>query len=151
AVRTAEIRSPRWCRARRHRRPTGQHRRRSLTHPHRRRLTLRRPSPSIAPALALMCSRPDLSVIAVNWNSKALLRQCLDSIFAQTDRWSIEIVVSGNASVDGCGDMLAAHFPAVRFVQSDKILGFGKANNAAVAHSRGEILLFLNPDTEVIG
>ncbi len=98
-----------------------------------------------------MSSRPDLSVIVVNWNSKALLRQCLQSIFAQTHRCSIEIVVIDNASFDGCGDMLAAHFPTVRFIQSEKNLGFGRANNAAVAHSRGDILLFLNPDTEVIG
>src|SRR5262249_2706071 len=35
--------------------------------------------------------------------------------------------------------------------QSKKNLGFAGANNAAFAHSRGRNVLFLNPDTEVMG
>lgn len=98
-----------------------------------------------------MPSRPDISIVLVNWNSKALLRQCLASLFANRGAYDYEIIVIDNASFDGCGAMLAESFPLVRFIQSDKNLGFGRANNLAAASSRSELLLFLNPDTEVLG
>ncbi len=100
---------------------------------------------------APMPDRPDVSIIIVNWNSKALVQQCVSSIFVQPPEHPFEIIVIDNASFDGCAAMLAAQFPSVRFIQSEKNLGFGKANNVAAAQSRSEALLFLNPDTEVIG
>jgi N-acetylglucosaminyl-diphospho-decaprenol L-rhamnosyltransferase len=47
--------------------------------------------------------------------------------------------------------MLREAYPKVRFIQSDKNLGFAKANNAAFLASKGKVVLFLNPDTELIG
>jgi GT2 family glycosyltransferase len=61
-----------------------------------------------------------------------------------------EVIVVDNASFDGCGERLARGYPDVTFVQSQGNLGFGKANNLGVQHSKGEVLLFLNPDTEVL-
>src|SRR5581483_6331546 len=54
-----------------------------------------------------------------------------------------------NASYDGCADMLAKEFPEAIFVQSDKNLGFSGGNNLAATHASADLLLFLNPDTEV--
>src|SRR5262249_12335433 len=62
-----------------------------------------------------------------------------------------EILVVDNASFDGCSEMIENEFPAVRFIQSHENLGFARANNLAFKHSTGRILLFLNPDTEVVG
>jgi GT2 family glycosyltransferase len=42
-------------------------------------------------------------------------------------------------------------YPHVVFIQSAKNIGFAKANNEAFKVSRGRIVLFLNPDTEVEG
>jgi GT2 family glycosyltransferase len=61
-----------------------------------------------------------------------------------------EIIVVDNASYDGCGERLSRYFPDVIYVQSHCNLGFGRANNLGVQHSKGEVLLFLNPDTEVL-
>ena len=47
--------------------------------------------------------------------------------------------------------MLAREFPQVRFIQSMQNIGFGKANNLGVQAACGDYLLFLNPDTEVVG
>jgi GT2 family glycosyltransferase len=47
--------------------------------------------------------------------------------------------------------MLAAEYPDVRFIQSQQNRGFAKANNAAARIASGRTLLFLNPDTEVVG
>jgi len=92
----------------------------------------------------------DLSIIIVNWNSKDYLRRCIESILAWTSDIIFEIVVIDSASFDGCGEMLRQQFPEVRFIQSEKNLGFAKANNAGYAESCGRNILFLNPDTELI-
>lgn len=93
----------------------------------------------------------ELSVIIVNWNSKDVLRTCLTSLFTNDWNGEWEVVVIDNASYDGCSEMLAADFPAVRFVQSEQNLGFARANNVAFGHCSGGHILFLNPDTEMIG
>jgi GT2 family glycosyltransferase len=93
----------------------------------------------------------DLSIIIVNWNSKEYVRKCVQSIYANTSGMAFEIIVVDGASYDGCGEMLACEFPKVRFIQSERNVGFARANNLGVAQSRGNCVLFLNPDTEVIG
>lgn len=89
-----------------------------------------------------------LSIIIVNWNSKDYVRKCLETIQAHCRRTDVEVVVVDGASFDGCGEMLAEHFPSTVFIQSSANVGFAKANNLAATHARGEFLLFLNPDTE---
>jgi GT2 family glycosyltransferase len=89
-----------------------------------------------------------LSILIVNWNSKDHVRECLRSLEKHVTSDHETIVVDG-ASFDGCGEMIAAEFPAVRFVQSPHNVGFGRCNNLGAEQANGEYLLFLNPDTEV--
>ncbi len=91
----------------------------------------------------------NLSIIIVNWNSKAHVRACLQALDRSEPPLEAQIVVVDGGSFDGCGDMLRAEFPAVRFVQSPDNVGFGRSNNLGFEHSTGEAVLFLNPDTEV--
>ena len=93
----------------------------------------------------------DVSVIIVNWNSPDYVRKCLASIFANTDGIAFEVIVVDSGSFDGCGKMIERDFPQVKFVQSNENIGFAKSNNLAFRHSTGDYLLFLNPDTEVVG
>ena len=93
----------------------------------------------------------DLSIVIVNWNSKAYLEKCLESVLIWTVDIEHEIIVIDGASFDGCGEMLQRRFPQVRFIQSQENIGFAKANNVAFRESRGRYILFLNPDTELIG
>jgi GT2 family glycosyltransferase len=93
----------------------------------------------------------DLSIIIVNWNSKDYVRKCATSIVAETRDLAYEIIVIDAASHDGCEPMLREHHPQVRFLQSDKNLGFARANNEAYALAQGDCVLFLNPDTELRG
>jgi hypothetical protein len=90
----------------------------------------------------------ELSVIIVNWNSRDFLRRCLTSLNAHCRGVSLEVVVVDGGSFDGCGAMLAREFPSVIFIQSDKNIGFAKANNLGARRASGRCLLFLNPDTE---
>lgn len=93
----------------------------------------------------------ELSIIIVNWNSRDYVRKCVQSIYANACATAFEIIVVDGASYDGCGEMLAREFPAVRFVQSRVNAGFAAGNNLGAERSQGRVLLFLNPDTEVIG
>ena len=94
---------------------------------------------------------PDLSIIIVNWNSADLLRRCLRSIFAAPAPFTFEVLVVDNASYDGSAAVTRTHFPRVKFIQSAANLGFAAANNLAFSCSRGHSILFLNPDTEILG
>ena len=98
-----------------------------------------------------MTPQVELSIIIVNWRSAAFLRKCLATIYDNTHGIDFETVVVDNASFDGAAEMVAAEFPSVRFVQSEKNLGFAGANNLGFRNSVGENLLLLNPDTEIIG
>ena len=48
----------------------------------------------------------DLSIIVVNWNTRDLLRDCLNSVWAETKATSFEVLVIDNASSDGSAEML---------------------------------------------
>jgi N-acetylglucosaminyl-diphospho-decaprenol L-rhamnosyltransferase len=91
----------------------------------------------------------ELSIVIVNWKSKEFVEQCLKSIYTHSKSINSEIIVIDNASYDGCREMLQRGFPRVIFIQSDENLGFARANNLAYSKSRGQNILFLNPDTEI--
>jgi GT2 family glycosyltransferase len=93
----------------------------------------------------------ELSIIIVNWNSADLLRKCLASVLSTAINCEFEILVIDNASYDGSDKMVAEQFPSVRFFQSDQNLGFAAGNNLAFQRCTGRLVLFLNPDTEVVG
>lgn len=91
----------------------------------------------------------DLSICIVNWNRRELLRDLLISLRAAYAGMATEIIVIDNASTDGSAEMAATVFPNVILQRNDQNLGFSKANNQAVARSRGRLVLFLNNDTLV--
>jgi GT2 family glycosyltransferase len=93
---------------------------------------------------------PAISVVIVNWNSLAFLRNCLRSIYNVVKEISFEVIVVDNASYDGSAEMCNREFSDVVFVQSDQNLGFSKGNNKGVSVARADTLLFLNPDTELL-
>jgi GT2 family glycosyltransferase len=93
----------------------------------------------------------DLSIIIVNWNSVNYLRECLASIYANCEGLRYEVIVVDNASPQRDIDQLAAEFRAMILVKSAANLGFAGANNLGFRHSSGKHLLFLNPDTQILG
>lgn len=90
----------------------------------------------------------ELSIIIVNWNSKDFVRQCLASLKTNCRDISVETIVVDSGSFDGCGEMLAREFTSTVFIQSNKNIGFARANNLGAGQAAGRCLLFLNPDTE---
>lgn len=91
-----------------------------------------------------------LSVLIVNWNTKAFLRACLLSIQVHPPQQDYEVIVVDNASTDQSADMVAQEFPWVRLVASSKNTGYAAGNNLAFKEAKGDLLLTLNPDTEFL-
>lgn len=89
-----------------------------------------------------------LSILIVNWNTKELLRKCLQSIDNYPPSIPYETIVVDNASHDGSFDMVEAEFPQVVAIQSGFNSGYARGNNIAFTVAKGDWLLTLNPDTE---
>lgn len=94
---------------------------------------------------------PRLSIIVVSYNTKMLTIKCLESVFAETLDTSFEIVVVDNASTDGSAKAIEDRFlDQVTLISSNENLGFAAANNLAAKDAKGEFILLLNPDTEIL-
>lgn len=92
---------------------------------------------------------PIISIIIVNYNVKHFLYQCLTSVKEAVRNIDSEIWVVDNNSVDGSVEMIKEKFPDVKLIENKKNLGFAKANNQAIAQSKGKYILLLNPDTVI--
>jgi GT2 family glycosyltransferase len=95
---------------------------------------------------------PRVTVIVVSWNVKSLLRECLASVAreAPTVRGGVEVIVVDNASRDGSAEMARVEFPEARVIANRDNVGFGRANNQALAFASGMYLLLLNPDAALL-
>lgn len=104
---------------------------------------------------------PDLSIIILNYNVRDLLLNCLDSIFKnKTDQDNWQIIVVDNASEDGSVKAIKEKYirgsrissgKTVELVENKENLGFAAGNNVGVKVARAPVVLFLNPDTVVVG
>jgi N-acetylglucosaminyl-diphospho-decaprenol L-rhamnosyltransferase len=88
----------------------------------------------------------DLSIIIVNWNTRQMLADCLDSIKATLENLTFEVIVVDNGSTDGSQAMLGERFSHVRLVQNQENVGFARANNQAMELGKGHYMLLLNSD-----
>jgi GT2 family glycosyltransferase len=89
----------------------------------------------------------DVSIIIVNWNTKELLGNCLNSIYEQAGDVDYEVIVVDNASSDGSVEMLKKEFPDVCIIENTENRGFAVANNQAIKIAKGRYILLLNSDT----
>jgi GT2 family glycosyltransferase len=90
---------------------------------------------------------PALDIIIVNFNTRADVLACLDSLRACPPSGRHEIIVADNASSDGSADAIRSHAPQVRVIALSRNAGFGAANNIAFHESSSPLVLFLNSDT----
>ena len=88
----------------------------------------------------------DVSIIIVNYNTKDLLCQCVESIYDKTYNVEFEIIVVDNDSSDGSKELFIKD-KRIRFIEAGGNLGFGKANNLGVDAAKGKYVFFLNSDT----
>jgi GT2 family glycosyltransferase len=101
--------------------------------------------------------RPLVSIIIPTKDKRPLLETTLDSIWKRTDYDRYEIIVVDNQSTDADAVRYLASLapratlaPRCQVYQWSTPFNYSAINNFGVQHARGEQLLFLNNDVEVI-
>lgn len=88
----------------------------------------------------------DVSIIIVNYNTKVLTANCIESIFSHTQNIEIEVILVDNNSTDGSVDFFRSD-KRVILVENTTNMGFGRANVEGLKVATGMYVLFLNSDT----
>jgi len=91
----------------------------------------------------------NLSIIIVTWNTADITLKCVQSIKKYLRNLSYEIIVVDNASTDDTVSRLNKE-GGVFVIKNQSNLGFGKGNNIGAKVAKGEYLLFLNSDMELM-
>ena len=89
----------------------------------------------------------DVSFCIVNLNSKKHLNDCIASISGSLNKFSYEIIISDNNSIDGSVEYIQKKYPHVHFIINPRNEGYTKAINQALRVSLGNYKVILNPDS----
>lgn len=96
---------------------------------------------------------PLVSIIVPTRDRAHLLRKCADGVLNRTAYRNIELLIVDNDSRAGRTHRLLRklrHDPRVRILHHAGAFNWSAMNNAAASEARGEVLLLLNNDIEVI-
>lgn len=91
----------------------------------------------------------DVSIIIVNYNTRQMTAECIDSIFEKTSGVSLEVILVDNASKDDSREFFSAD-NRITYIYNDENIGFGRANNLGNSYASGKYLLLLNSDTLLV-
>ncbi|MCI0450462.1 MAG: glycosyltransferase family 2 protein [Chlorobi bacterium] len=86
-----------------------------------------------------------LSIVIVNWNTKDLIKECIESILAYSPEFKYEIIVIDNASDDGSPGYLSSL--EIVLIKNSENLGYAKAANQGMRIAKGKYVLMLGSDT----
>lgn len=90
-----------------------------------------------------------VSIVIPSKNAPDVLGRCLKSLFEQTSHPAFEVIVMDNNTTDERALRLMRDYPVRRIPFPDPF-NFSRANNQGAAEAKGDLLVFLNNDTEVI-
>jgi N-acetylglucosaminyl-diphospho-decaprenol L-rhamnosyltransferase len=91
-----------------------------------------------------------VSVVIVAFHSRDALGPCLESLERNAAGVPVEPIVVDNASHDGTVEWLASAHPSVRVIENTNNAGFTRGVNQGLEVARGDALLVLNPDCEIL-
>jgi GT2 family glycosyltransferase len=91
-----------------------------------------------------------VSIIIINYNTFNLTCKCIQSVIEKTHDIDYEIILVDNASTERDPEEFINIFPNLILLKSNENLGFAKGNNLGIKHAKGEYVLLLNSDTELI-
>lgn len=89
----------------------------------------------------------DVTISIVSYNTRDLLKRCIESISKHTKGILFEVIVVDNASDDGTIEMVERKFEKVRLINNKENKYYTGANNQALKKARGKYFLILNADT----
>jgi GT2 family glycosyltransferase len=93
-------------------------------------------------------SSPLVSVIVVNWNGKEYLRDCFQSLCAQTFS-DFEVILVDNGSTDGSVEYVQGNLPGwAKVLTNIRNEGFSGGNNRGIREASGKYIVLLNNDAQ---
>jgi GT2 family glycosyltransferase len=93
----------------------------------------------------------DVSVILVNYNTREMTIDAIESVLEKTKDLNFEIFVVDNCSSDGSAVAFKEKFgDRINVIESETNCGFGAGNNLAIRRARGRYVFLLNTDTLLI-
>jgi len=93
-----------------------------------------------------MRSRPEVSVVIVNWNAGTALAGCLRSLAEHPPSVPYEVILVDNGSTDGSAAAAGRADPTLRVIANPVNRGLPAANNQGIVAARAETILLSNPD-----
>jgi GT2 family glycosyltransferase len=99
----------------------------------------------------LLGSWPFVSIIIPNFNGANFIKKCLTSLF-NTDYPDFEVIFVDDASTDESVELvkrLFEHDKRLKVIRNAKNAGAATAKNIGITSAKGEVLCFLDNDTEV--
>jgi len=93
-------------------------------------------------------NQPLVSIITVNYNQLEITCALFDSIRRNSYK-NIEVILVDNASRENPQNYVSNNYPEVKFLRSEKNLGFAGGNNLALPEVNGDYLFFVNNDAEI--
>jgi GT2 family glycosyltransferase len=90
-----------------------------------------------------------ISIVIPSRDAPEVLGRCLKSIFEKTSHPNFEVVLIDNETTNEEALALMTRYP-VRRIPFPNPFNFSRANNEGAAAAEGELLVFLNNDTEVV-
>ena len=103
---------------------------------------------------------PLISIVIANKDHEEDLKRCLTSIFEKSTYENYEIIIVENGSTQEstqryyneiCAGPYKERIHVVRYTYAEgETFNYSRVNNFGVSHAKGDYILFLNNDTEVI-
>lgn len=91
----------------------------------------------------------DVSVVVVNYNTGHLLAKMWQCLQGGLGHLRVETIIVDNASSDDSINTITSVCPEAKLICNPVNVGFGRANNQALAHVQGRYVLLLNTDAFV--
>ncbi len=92
--------------------------------------------------------QPNVAVVILNWNGKALLERFLPSVIA-TEYPNLQLILGDNASTDDSVAYVKNNFPQIRILENNQNYGFAGGYNHILSRVEADYFVLLNSDVEV--
>lgn len=91
----------------------------------------------------------ELSIIIVNYNTRDLTLNALQSLYFSETSHTFEVILVDNDSADNSVKVIRDMFPQVHIIENSENIGYARANNQGIQAAKGKFILLLNSDTVV--
>ena len=86
-----------------------------------------------------------VAINLITWNGARFIRECLDSVLAQTFT-DYSVLIVDNGSTDDTLEIIRERYPQIKIVEHKTNAGFARAHNEAIHWTRSDYVFPLNQD-----